>query len=35
MQRAVIYARYSSENQSDASLDDQIRLCRELISREG
>ena len=34
IQRAVIYARYSSDNQSEASLDDQIRLCKELISRE-
>jgi site-specific DNA recombinase len=33
--RAVIYARYSSENQSEASIDDQISLCRERISREG
>ena len=33
--RAVIYARYSSENQRDASIEDQIRLCRERIEREG
>ena len=32
--RAVIYARYSSENQRDASIEDQIRLCRERIGRE-
>ncbi len=33
--RAVIYARYSSENQRDASIEDQLRLCRERIEREG
>jgi site-specific DNA recombinase len=33
--RAVIYARYSSENQREASIDDQIRLCRERIEHEG
>ena len=33
--RAVIYARYSSENQSETSLDDQVRLCRERIAAEG
>jgi DNA invertase Pin-like site-specific DNA recombinase len=33
--RAVIYARYSSENQSAASIDDQIRLCKERIAAEG
>jgi site-specific DNA recombinase len=33
--RAVIYARYSSDNQRDASLDDQIRLCKEWIVAEG
>lgn len=26
---AAIYARYSSENQRDASIDDQIRICKE------
>lgn len=31
--RAAIYARYSSDKQSDASIDDQIRLCREYASR--
>ena len=29
--RAVIYARYSSDLQSDASIEDQIRLCEALI----
>ncbi len=33
--RAVIYARYSSDNQRDASIEDQVRLCRERIDREG
>jgi DNA invertase Pin-like site-specific DNA recombinase len=33
--RAVIYARYSSENQREASIEDQIRLCKERIVREG
>jgi DNA invertase Pin-like site-specific DNA recombinase len=31
--RAVVYARYSSELQSDTSVDDQVRLCRDLIER--
>ena len=33
--RAAIYARYSSENQRDASIEDQVRLCKERIAREG
>ncbi len=33
--RAVIYVRYSSENQREASLEDQERLCRERIQAEG
>jgi len=33
--RAVIYARYSSDLQSDASIEDQIRICEERIKREG
>jgi len=33
--RAVIYARYSSDNQRDASIEDQIEVCRRLIVREG
>jgi site-specific DNA recombinase len=33
--RAVIYSRYSSDMQSDASIEDQVRLCRERIDREG
>ena len=35
MTRAVIYARYSSDNQRDASIEDQRRLCKERIAREG
>ncbi len=33
--RAVIYARYSSDNQREASIEDQVRVCRERIEREG
>ncbi|MEW8333922.1 MAG: recombinase family protein, partial [Candidatus Thiodiazotropha sp.] len=33
--RIGIYARYSSDLQSDASIDDQIRLCAERASTEG
>lgn len=29
--RVAIYARYSSENQSEKSIDDQIRVCRKYI----
>ncbi|EKM98220.1 recombinase family protein, partial [Acidocella sp. MX-AZ02] len=29
--RIAVYARYSSENQRDASIEDQIRLCRARI----
>jgi site-specific DNA recombinase len=32
---AVIYARYSSDLQRDASIEDQIRLCRKRIEHEG
>ncbi len=32
---AVIYARYSSDLQRDASIEDQVRLCRERIDQEG
>ena len=31
--RAVIYARYSSDLQREASIDDQIRECRSLAGR--
>src|SRR6476469_1589642 len=33
--RAVIYARYSSTMQRDASIEDQVRACRAWIEREG
>ena len=33
--RAVIYARYSSDQQRDASIDDQLRICRVRAAREG
>jgi DNA invertase Pin-like site-specific DNA recombinase len=33
--RVAIYARYSSEHQSERSIDDQVRLCREHAERLG
>jgi hypothetical protein len=33
MKRVALYARYSSENQRDASIEDQLRLCREHAER--
>jgi DNA invertase Pin-like site-specific DNA recombinase len=33
--RAAIYARYSSVLQSEASIEDQVHLCREHAEREG
>jgi len=33
--RAAIYTRYSSDSQRDASIEDQVRLCKERLSREG
>lgn len=33
--RAVIYARYSTDMQSAASIEDQIRICEERIKKEG
>jgi site-specific DNA recombinase len=33
--RAAIYARYSSDQQNERSIDDQVRLCRELAARLG
>jgi site-specific DNA recombinase len=33
--RAVIYARYSSENQREASIEDQVRTCKSKIEAEG
>ena len=33
--KAAIYARYSSDNQRDASIADQLRVCREFAVRQG
>lgn len=33
--RVAIYARYSSDRQSERSIEDQVRLCRERAEREG
>ena len=33
--RAVIYARYSSDQQREASIEDQIRVCRDHIEKQG
>ena len=33
--RAAIYARYSSDNQREASIDDQAHICRRLIDDHG
>lgn len=35
MPRVAVYARYSSDSQRDASIEDQVRLCRERAAREG
>jgi site-specific DNA recombinase len=35
MKRAAIYGRYSSDQQNDKSIADQIAACRELCAREG
>ncbi|WP_231874974.1 recombinase family protein [Acetobacter cerevisiae] len=35
MLKAVLYARYSSDLQNPGSIDDQLRLCRELAERQG
>jgi DNA invertase Pin-like site-specific DNA recombinase len=35
MTRVALYARYSSDNQRDASIEDQFRICREQVKREG
>ncbi|MFV0336307.1 MAG: recombinase family protein, partial [Tropicimonas sp.] len=34
MPRAALDARYSSDNQNEASIEDQFRLCREHAGRE-
>ena len=33
--RAAIYARYSSDSQREASIEDQVRLCSERLAQEG
>ena len=33
--KTAIYARYSSDNQRDASIADQLRVCREFAARQG
>ena len=33
--RAAIYARFSSDLQRDASIEDQIRSCRDYAARQG
>ena len=33
--RAVIYARYSSDNQREASIEDQLEICRRYVHRLG
>src|SRR3989454_11816355 len=33
--KIAIYARYSSDNQRDASIADQFRVCREFAQRQG
>jgi site-specific DNA recombinase len=33
--RAVIYARYSSDNQREASIEDQLEICRRYLDRQG
>ena len=34
MTRVALYARYSSDNQREASIEDQLRICRERAKRE-
>ena len=31
--RYALYARYSSDNQSESSCEDQFRLCREAVEK--
>jgi len=33
--KVAIYARYSSDNQRDAPIADQLRICREFAARQG
>ena len=34
MKRVGIYARYSTDLQRDASIEDQIRVCRDRLDRD-
>lgn len=34
MTKAAIYARFSSDNQKESSIEDQVRLCTERIEKE-
>lgn len=33
--RVALYARYSSDNQRDASIEDQLRICRTYAEQQG
>ena len=33
--KVALYARYSSDNQRDASIADQLRVCRAYAERQG
>ena len=33
MKKAVIYARYSSDNQTEQSIEGQVRVCKEYAER--
>jgi site-specific DNA recombinase len=35
MTRVALYARYSSDKQREASVEDQLRLCEERAAKEG
>ncbi len=35
MTKVALYARYSSENQRDASIEDQLRVCRLYAEHQG
>ncbi len=35
MMKVALYARYSSDNQREASIEDQLRLCRAYAETQG
>ena len=35
MNKAVIYARYSSDSKTEQSIDGQLRVCKEYAERNG